>query len=691
LTTFIRVTMASADDKAAKLLCAIKDLRVPSRHEDSVASAAWDVQPSLFSKVPGSPFAYWVSDSIRRTFSRLASFASGDRTALVGLQTSDDYRFIRAWWEVDPSQIGKRWFGFAKGGSFSPFYADIPLVVGYSRGDQVGLQAIGRYGRGATHYFRPGLTWPSRTDGLSFRVIPRQCIFSHKGPTAFVEPDDPSNLFSLAALLNSRPFRYLVAVQLARMELAQSYEVGLIQQTPMPNLSRQAVVDLSQLARQAWSIRWWMDSSHETSHAFLVPQAINDHVTRMNQATPNERLDEIQSRIDELAFDLYEIEGQDRDEIESSTGRAAPRSGTEAGSCEEEDEESDIDDSQTSPADSIFPIMSWLLGAVFGRFDVRLVTGERAVPPEPDPFDPLAARSPGMWPADEERPVPPPDLLVDDLGHARDIGSQVSVEAELVGVSMPEDPRRWLAREFFPLHIKMYSKSRRKAPIYWQLATPSASYSVWLYVHAFSGDTMFRVQNDYVVPKLRHEESRLETLEREAGEKATAAQRKAIAEQEAFVEELRGFLDEVKRVAPLWNPDLDDGVIINFALLWRLVPHHRPWQKELNATWDALCEGKYDWARLAMRLWPERVVPKCAADRSLAIAHGLEDVFWAQGSDGRWAARTTPARPLDDVIAERASDAVKAALRNLLDAPAIVGARAGRRRAAAGGSNRGGR
>ena len=41
--------------------------------------------------------------------------------------------------------------------------------------------------------------------------------------------------------------------------------------------------------------------------------------------------------------------------------------------------------------------------------------------------------------------------------------------------------------------------------------------------------------------------------------------------------------------------------------------------------------GKYDWAHIAMHLWPERVVPKCATDRSLAIAHGLEDVFWVEG------------------------------------------------------------
>jgi hypothetical protein len=225
----------------------------------------------------------------------------------------------------------------------------------------------------------------------------------------------------------------------------------------------------------------------------------------------------------------------------------------------------------------------------------------------------------------------------------------------------------------------MYSKSRRKAPIYWQLATPSASYSVWLYIHAFSKDTLFRVQNDYVAPKLAHEERRLESLTSELRDGATAAQRKTLAAQEAVVDELRAFLDEVKRVAPLWKPNLDDGVIINFAPLWRLVPQNKSWQKELKATWDALCEGKYDWAHLAMHLWPERVVPKCAKDRSLSIAHGIEDVFWAEGTDGKWAARKTPTKSVDELVKERTSPAVKSALKSLLEAPVPSGKNAGRK------------
>ena len=122
----------------------------------------------------------------------------------------------------------------------------------------------------------------------------------------------------------------------------------------------------------------------------------------------------------------------------------------------------------------------------------------------------------------------------------------------------------------------MYTKSRRKAPIYWQLATPTASYSVWLYLHDLNKDTLFRVQADYVAPKLAHEQRQLDGLRAEAGPNANASQRKAIEAQEAFVGELQTLLEEVKRVAPLWNSTLDDGVVLIMAPLWRLVPNTSP-------------------------------------------------------------------------------------------------------------------
>ncbi|MBI2372910.1 MAG: hypothetical protein HYV07_02810 [Deltaproteobacteria bacterium] len=97
-------------------------------------------------------------------------------------------------------------------------------------------------------------------------------------------------------------------------------------------------------------------------------------------------------------------------------------------------------------------------------------------------------------------------------------------------------------------------------------------------------------------------------------------------------------------------------------------------RRSASFAWDALVAEKYDWAHLAMHLWPERVVPKCAKDRSLAIAHGLEDVFWVEGTDGKGTARKTPTRSVDELVKERTSAAVKFALKSLLEAPVQGGA-----------------
>lgn len=548
--------------------------------------------------------------------------------------------------------------------------------------------------RNPRHYFRLGLTWPLRTNGLSFRALPAGCVFSHKGPAVFVEDNEQSDLLALCAVMNSRPFGFLVSVQLARTELAQSYEVGLIQQTPVPDLALTDGDVLARLSRRAWSWKRTLDTVNETSHAFLLPAALRVRLGSYDPAVIEAELVQIQRAIDDLAFQAYDLQDEDRIAVETWTSKKTPVL-TEVGdsSLAEEEQNEDGGDvvDAVNPADMTTTLHSWAVGAAFGRFDLRLATGERQAPREPEPFDPLPVRSPGMIPETDAEQVTSRAVLVDDPGHSSDLTAQVGGVLERVGFALenPEFLRRWLSSEFFPLHIKMYSKSRRKAPIYWQLATLSASYSLWLYIHAFTNDTLYKVQ-ELTETKLWHEEEKLDSLRADLGPNPKAAERKTLEVQETFVEELRTFLDEVKRVAPLWNPNLDDGVIINFAPLWRLVPHHKTWQKELKATWDALCAGEYDWAHLAMHLWPERVVPKCASDRSLAIAHGVEDVFWAEGQDGKWKPRPIPARLVEELILERTSPAVKTALKSLIEAPTATSnggrGRSGRKRKASGGT-----
>ncbi len=671
MTIFLR--LLSDTDKSQALLEAVskKDSRF------------FDLDPKVFEEIPGSPFAYWVSSSLRRLYKIFPLIEVGERTAKIGPSTGDDPRYIRCFWEVllPDSDSGINWPAFAKGGVYSRFYADIHLVIHWDPRRKTFRGFIGRPGReterpnGLEFFFKPGLTWPLRTNGLSFRAIPTGCVFGHKGPVVFIKNENVSDLFALSAVMNSVVFGYLVSMQVARTELAQSYEVGLIQHTPVPELDKPTTQSLAKFANRAWSLKRTLDTINETSHAFLLPATLRLRQGEFDPSNIDKELEKIKTEIDDYTFRLYGLDGPDRTEIVvwAAKGKSKPLVEVEESGKETREEDEGV---SASDNEALF---SWCVGVSFGRFDIRLATGVRIAPPEPEPFDPLPVKSPGMLPDGVAPFGTVRGILVDDAGHGDDLAGVVQSVLEQVKIPIPENLRFWLAKEFFPFHIKLYSKSRRKAPIYWQLATPSASYSVWIYIHAFNKDTLYRIQNDYATPKLRHEERKLESMRSEVGADPKSEARKALAEQESFVDELRTFLEEIKRVAPLWNPNLDDGVVINFAPLWRLVPQHKTWQKELKSTWDSLCEGEYDWSHLAMHLWPERVVSKCADDRSLAIAHDLEAVFWIEGTDGKWKKREANKSTISALVQEKTSPSVKASLQSLMDAPLSGSAARGRK------------
>jgi hypothetical protein len=632
-------------------------------------------QLSQFKELPGTPFAYWVGAGVRAAFQRFPTVEGDERAVRQGLATADDFRFLRAQWEINPGDRGRKWFPFAKGGELSPFYAEIHLVVNWEY-DGLEIKNFMDIKTGKVlsrpqnidYYFRPGLTWPLRASRFAPQPLPAGCIFSVRGYSVFL-PEDL--LLPALSIFNSKAFDYLFKALLGRFGYPE-FIVGVLQKLPWAEPSSEQAKHMAALARSAWSAARTVNTAVETSLAFTLPRFLNGLASAPTEAEAAD----LQSKVDGVAFELFGLNESDKSEIEG----AAVFASAEIIEDEEEKEEDSIDAAGTES--SQFSLQSWSVGVAFGRFDIRLATGERLIPPEPEPFDALPHRSPGMLPDGTSSFMPCRGILIDDPGHADDLVARIIAVYDRAGQQSPDSAalRRSLARDFFPAHLKMYTMSRRKAPLYWQLGTPTTSYSIWLYLHALNKDTLFRIQSDYVTPKLTHEQRRLDGLRADAGPNPSASQRKAIEGQDLFVGELQAFLEEVKRVAPLWNPNLDDGVVLLMAPLWRLVPQFKPWQKELKTKWDELVIGKYDWSHAAMHLWPERVVPKCAIDRSLAIAHGLEDVFWVEGHDGKSKPRQTPKRPIDEIVRERSSVAVKAALNELVDASAQTSSKGRTRR-----------
>jgi hypothetical protein len=156
---------------------------------------------------------------------------------------------------------------------------------------------------------------------------------------------------------------------------------------------------------------------------------------------------------------------------------------------------------------------------------------------------------------------------------------------------------------FWNDHLSRYSKSRRKAPIYWLLQSSKKNYGLWLYYHRLDKDLLFKALVNYVEPKIRLEASRLETFRSQqaaAGDSGKEAKRlaKELERQEDFLSELRDFEDKLRRAANLHlEPDLNDGVVLNIAPLWELVP----W-KEAKSYWDELLKGEYEWSSIGKQL-----------------------------------------------------------------------------------------
>src|SRR4051794_2922027 len=104
MTLFIRAV--AVEDKAAAIKRAIS----------GDPTDRFTPELSQFKELPGTPFAYWIGAGVRAAFQRFPTVEGDGRAVRQGLATSDDFRFLRAQWEIDPKKRGKSWFPFAKGG-----------------------------------------------------------------------------------------------------------------------------------------------------------------------------------------------------------------------------------------------------------------------------------------------------------------------------------------------------------------------------------------------------------------------------------------------------------------------------------------------------------------------------------------------------------------------------------------------
>jgi hypothetical protein len=223
--TFIRLPDVRKSKKEQKFLLSAFESAV----ENSI-QRKYIRELSEFQVVPGTPLSYWVPIELRSLYeseivldadnARISRESLGD--AKVGLQTGDDGRFTRRFWETS-SLSG--WYPFAKGGEDAWI---LPRVIRSVWWDKKGAEIKRYYGsrpQNTGYYFNESLTYTlSKRSGRRFGYLHSSSMFGHMGPVLI--PDEFT--WETLSYTNSRLFTYLMLVQTSE----RNWEIGLLSKAP---------------------------------------------------------------------------------------------------------------------------------------------------------------------------------------------------------------------------------------------------------------------------------------------------------------------------------------------------------------------------------------------------------------------------------------------------------------------------
>ena len=166
-----------------------------------------------FSKIPGAPVAYWVSDKFIKMFENADTFEN-KADVRAGIMSGDDERFIRFWTEISYDKFddistsyeksiegGKKWFPITRGGQYRKWYGNLETVINlFNGGYEIKNDNSKNHRlRETKYYFREGITWTMITSyKLSVRYVKQGVLFGNGGPTCFFN----DSCFFYLALLN---------------------------------------------------------------------------------------------------------------------------------------------------------------------------------------------------------------------------------------------------------------------------------------------------------------------------------------------------------------------------------------------------------------------------------------------------------------------------------------------------------
>lgn len=513
------------------------------------------VSSDNFSKIPGMPVAYWVSEKFADVFKneKLYKYSISPSQNVTG----NNDRFVRKFWELSNVKVGGRdeWIFYAKGGGFRKWWGNLLDIVNwtptaryiYQHGDgHHASQIINK-----DYWYRKGITWGLITSSIpSFRVMPEGATFDKGGSTIIVERE----VYNYAlGLLNSKVF--LVVAKALNPTL--NFQVKDICSLPLViscldviNSTVDKCIDISQVDWDSFETSWDFKT-----HPLLKPvPLISESFAQWSDECEKRftRLKSNEEELNRIFIDIYGLQDELTPEVE----------------------EKDVTVRRADLTRDIKSLVSYAVGCMFGRYSLdseglAYAGGDwdgskyKTFIPDPDNCIPVT---------DEE--YFRDDIVVRFVDFIRTVYGAYTLEENLTfiadalgtrGNTSRERIRNYFLNDFIKDHIKMY----QKRPIYWMFDSGKQNgFRALVYMHRWNADTTGNVRVEYLHKLQRIYENEIrqsqDVAETGSGREVSAAQKRI----EKLTKQLKETHDFDEKIAHLAlsriDIDLDDGVKVNY-------------------------------------------------------------------------------------------------------------------------------
>ena len=523
-----------------------------------------------FSKIPGSPVAYWVSDRFRNAF-QIGDLLGSLIPVKKGMDTGNNDYFLKYWFEVSVCTIDytnhlRKWVPYDKGGDYRKWYGNNEYVLNWEC-DGIELKNSKANLRSKHLYFIPSITWSALSaSNTSFRYSKYKGAFDSAGSSMFPNRD---RLFFFLGLMNTKVVQYYLNI----INPTLNYGAGSMAQVPV--IIPEAEKVLSSINTFVEENIYWSESdwdSFETSwdfkkHPFLAQSLklkaqsgvsatlISEYYKAWEQEC-EQRFNQLKANEEELNRIFIDIYGL-QDELTPDV------------------EDKDVTVRKADLKRDVKSFISYAVGCMFGRYSLDTeglvyAGGEwdslkyKTFIPDSDNCiqitdtsyfeDDIVSRF-----VEFVKTVYGKDTLEENLDFiANALGNKGNTSREVI--------RNYFLNDFFKDHCKIY----QKRPIYWLFDSGKQNgFKALVYMHRWNADTIGNVRVEYLHRIQRVYEREIEreqdTIDNSnnSRDKAAAAKRK-----EKLVKQLKETKDYDAMIAHLAlsriDIDLDDGVKVNY-------------------------------------------------------------------------------------------------------------------------------